>query len=295
MEQYVGFPDFVQCTLECLDKLGWKFPNETYCVTQKERDILYYHLPDCSVKSSKQLVLRKDVRFGQQIHQSTFAYIGISDQRKSHQRASIAPLSGHLTVDFLQFILQSGNSFLDYAPVHLYLGFTHTTSCTDSTSLSLEVSPHACQPGQHVIVFREFDLCLGICSLCPLGKDFEYKAGPVNDPAGLYNLLDIPLLHASQFVIENNIADFVFLAIIGYFLKFSASDICCLVRSVNPLHEFPVRSRAGCHCQELQFVKVFIYLPFLFSVPDDTHEDGLFKMFLASIFNHKRKDNLNLL
>ena len=85
----------------------------------------------------------------------------------------MAPLSVHLPVHLCQLFLQAVDSLLYDSPVGLDLGLTHAASGSAAAPLPFEVGPHACKPGEHVVVFCQLDLHFGIGTLCPLRKNLE--------------------------------------------------------------------------------------------------------------------------
>ena len=65
MHKDVRLTNLVQCTLESLDQLMRKLPDESHGVAQKEWYIFYYDLAHSCVESSEQFVFRKNVTFSQ--------------------------------------------------------------------------------------------------------------------------------------------------------------------------------------------------------------------------------------
>lgn len=57
-----------------------KFPDKTDSIGHKKWHIANHHFPDCCVESSEQFIFSKDIRFGKQIHQGGFTYVGITYQ-----------------------------------------------------------------------------------------------------------------------------------------------------------------------------------------------------------------------
>ena len=65
MYQDIGLTDLVKGTLEGLYKLCGQFTYKTYGITQQEGYVLYDNLADGGVQGGKELILGKNVRFGQ--------------------------------------------------------------------------------------------------------------------------------------------------------------------------------------------------------------------------------------
>ena len=59
MHKNIGFSNLIKGAFERLNKLCGEFSDKPYSIRQKERNILYNHLSDSSVKCCKQLVLGK--------------------------------------------------------------------------------------------------------------------------------------------------------------------------------------------------------------------------------------------
>ena len=68
MEEDIGLADFVQGALESLDQLGGKLADETHGVAEQEGDVLDNYLSHGGVQGGEEFILRKDVRFGQEVH-----------------------------------------------------------------------------------------------------------------------------------------------------------------------------------------------------------------------------------
>ena len=200
---------------------------------------------------------------------------------------SVSALRSHLSINFFQLFFQFGNTLLYDTAVNLNLGFTHTSSRTHTTSLSFKVSPHARESRQHIIVPGQFHLHLRIGSLRSLCEDFQNKAGSVNDTASFDYLLDISLLCTRQFVIENDVFYLIFLAIFSYFLKFSASYICSIIRPFQSLDKFLVSGSPCCLSEEFELVKVFHYLAFFVLVSDDSYEYSFFYVLCHTFLRKK--------
>ena len=141
-----------------------------------------------------------------------------------------------------------------------------------SASLALQMRPHACQAGQHVVIAGKLHLHFSVGCLCPLGEYFQNQGSTVDDGAAFDYFLDIALLHRGQFVIENAVFNVVFFAVRCYFFEFSASDVGRIHRAFETLYEFPV-ARCPCSlCEELQFVQVFINFGLIIAMLDEANK-----------------------
>ena len=156
-------------------------------------------------------------------------------------------------------LFQFADFLLDDSAVNLNLGLTHTSTSSYSTSLSLKMGPHTCQAGEHVVVSGQFDLHLGVCCLGPLCKNLQNQTCSVNDNAAFYYFFNVPLLCSRQFIVENDIFYLIGFTIVGYFLQFSASYVCCIVRSFKPLHKLLITFYTGSLREELKFIKILFY------------------------------------
>ena len=268
----IGLPDLVQGALEGLYQLRRQFPDEADGVAQQEGDVLDDHLPDGRVQGGEELVLREDVGFREEVHQGALAHVGVTHERQAHEAAAVAPLGGHLAVHLLEVLLQLGNPLFDDPAVHLDLGLTHTAAGAHAAPLPLQVCPHAGEPWQHVLIMSQFHLHLRIGGLGSLGEDLQDQAGAVDDVAALDELLDVALLRAGELIVEDDILDFVLLAVLLDFLKFARADVRRLVGAVHPLHEHLVADGAGRLRKELKFIQVFLDFPLSSLFEDDTHE-----------------------
>ena len=141
------------------------------------------------------------------------------------------------------------------------------------------MGPHTGEAGEHIVISRQFNLHLRVGSLCPLSEDFQNQAGPVDNSAFLNYLFDIALLHPGELVIKDYIVYFILFAVGCYLFQFSAADIGCVVRTVNPLHEFLVSHGSRCLCKELEFVQILINLPFVVFRSDNADKYGFFQSF----------------
>ena len=274
VEQYIRLANLVQSALECLYKLCRELAYEAHGVTEEERDILNNNFPDSGVQCSEQLVFSEYVGLGQQIHDGTFTDVGISHERKPDHRSPVAPLGGHLAVNFLQLLFKQRYAAFYDSPVNLYLGLTHTASGSHTSSLALKVGPHAGKPWKHIVVPGQLNLHLSVGCLGSLGKYFQDQACAVDDRAAFDYLFNIPLLHPGKLIVEDDIGNLVFFAVRSDFFQFSASDISRLFRFIDPLHEFPVSGCTSGFRQEFKLIEVLVNLTFVFVLLDYSYEYG---------------------
>ena len=102
-------------------------------------------------------------------------------------------------------------------------------------------------------------------------------------------------MHPRQLVVEDDVVDVVFLAVVRDFLQLSGADISGLVGAVHPLDELFVARRARRFRQELKFVQVLVDFPFIVILADDADEYSfLFSLVLHlwSKKGHPRADGL---
>ena len=175
----------------------------------------------------------------------------------------------------MNVFLEFGDALLHNTAVDFDLGLTHAAAGAHAAPLALQVRPHARQAGEHVVVVRQFHLHLGVRGLSPLGEDFQDEAGTVDDIAAGDDLFYIPLLHAGEFVVEDDVLDLVLHAVFLDFFQFARADVGGLVRPVHALGEHFVREGAGGGGQEGQFVQVLLHFALAALFQDDAHKDSL--------------------
>ena len=248
--EYVGFPHFVEGTLECFDELGGKFADESDRVAQQEWNVLDDYLSDGGVEGCEEFVFGENVRFRKQVHKGTLANVSVADKSESYHLSTVPALGAHLPVHLGELFFETGDSLLYNSAVSFYLGFAHTAAGTSSSPLPFEVGPHAGQARKHVIVFGQLHLHLGIGSLGPLGEDFQDEAGAVDYYAVLQEPLYVTLLHAGEFVIEDAVTYVVGFAVFADFLDLTTSYIGGAVWAVDLLDEGFVALYSGGFCQE---------------------------------------------
>ena len=59
--------------------------NKSYRIGQQEGEVLNGHLSHRGVEGGKQFVLRKDIAFAKQGHESRLAHVGVPHQGYTHQ------------------------------------------------------------------------------------------------------------------------------------------------------------------------------------------------------------------
>ena len=69
-----------------------KLADETYGIAHEERQIVDCYLTYSGVEGCKQLVFGKYTALAQQVHQSRFAHVGVTDKSHSHQFSAILAL-----------------------------------------------------------------------------------------------------------------------------------------------------------------------------------------------------------
>ena len=109
-----------------------------------------------------------------------------------------------------------------------------------------------------------------------MGEDFQDEAGAVDYYAVLQESLNVTLLHAGEFVIEDAVAYTVGFAVFAYFLDLATSYICGAVGAVYLLDEGFIALYAGSFRQEAEFVEVFTGTVFVVILFNDSDEDRFF-------------------
>ena len=269
----VGFPHFVERTLEGFDELGGEFADESDGVAQKERDVLDDDLPDGGVEGCKEFVFSENVGLCKQVHKGAFTHVRVADQGETDHLSAVSALGAHLPVHLGKLFLEPGDSLLDDTAVGLDLGFAHAAAGTPSSPLSFEVGPHTGKARKHIVVSGQFNLHLGVGSLGPLCKDFQDKAGAVDNYAVLKEPLYVALLHSGEFVVEYAVVYSVGFAVGADFLDLAASYIGGTVGPVDLLYEGFVALYAGGFRQEAEFVEVFTGTVLVVILFDDSDED----------------------
>ena len=287
----VGFPHFVERTLESFDELGGKFADESDRVAQQEWNVLDDNLSDGCIESREEFIFGENVRLREQVHKGALAYVGVADKSEANHLSAMSALGAHLPVYFGKLFFETGDSLLHDSAVGLDLGFAHTAAGTSSSPLSFEVGPHAGQARKHVIVFGQFHLHLCVGSLGPLGEDFQDEAGAVDYYAVLQESLNVTLLHAGEFVIEDAVTYVVGFAVFADFLDLTTSYIGGAVGTVDLLDEGFVALYSGSFCQEAEFVEVFTGTVFVVILFNDSDEDRFlgeyFRLFQGNYLSWK--------
>src|SRR5512133_49345 len=145
-----------------------QLPDKADSVRKQKLKILYHHFPDSGVKGCKQFILCEQVRLADEIHQGRLADIGIADQGYPDHFAATFSLRCHLGVYLQKLLLELRDLVTDDAAVSLYLCFTRTPHANTS-ELTLEVGPHARQPGKQILILGKLHLrarMRGSCTRC---------------------------------------------------------------------------------------------------------------------------------
>ena len=133
-----------------------------------------------------------------------------------------------LLVDGAQLLFQQGYLVEDYTAVGLYLGLSRTAHAY-AASLTLKVSPHACEPGEEILVLGELHLGLCVCRACTFCEYVKDQACAVKDFHFEFTL-DVYNLLGGQVVIEYCHAYVVVLDVGTYLIELPFSDVCAGVR-----------------------------------------------------------------
>ena len=273
MHQQVGFAHLVERRFERLDQLGGQFADESHGIGQQEREVVENHLAHRRVECCKEFVLGKHLAFGDQVHQRGLAHVGIAYQRHTHHRTAVRALHGHLTVDFLQILLEFGDPVTDDTAVGLDLALTGTAAGTGTAALPFEVSPHARKAGQHIFVVGQLHLRLGIGRLRPRHENIEDQARTVEDAAG-HGLFDIARLRRGELVVENHHVDLLLPAVTGDLFQLARADVYAGRRLRQPLRKAFHTHDIGRFGQEFEFVEELFGLPRILVVADNGDHHG---------------------
>ena len=124
-----------------------------------------------------------------------------------------------------------------------------------------------------------------------LGEDFQDEAGAVDYYAVLQESLNITLLHAGEFVIEDAVTYAVCFAVFADFFDLTTSYIGGAIGTVDLLDEGFVALYSGSFCQEAQFVEVFTGTVFVVILFNDSDEDRFlgeyFRLFQGNYLSWK--------
>src|SRR5690606_34436172 len=226
-----------------------------------KRNVSNYHFTYSSIEGGKQFIFGKNLRFGQQVHQGRFTNIGITNQSYPDHLTPVSSLGRLLLVNLLQLLLKSCYFIKDNSPVGLNLCFTRPPH-TNSTPLSLKVSPHPGKPWQQILILCQFNLSFGMSSLGTTCKNIKNEVCAVKHLTFQFTL-DISQLGWSQFIIEDNGIHFHFFDVDANFFKFTGSYKSRYMRNIQLLGKFFQDFCTSSISKECKFIQVFISLFFI--------------------------------
>ena len=122
--------------------------------------------------------------------------------------------------------------------------------------------------------------------MCPLGEDFQDKAGSVYYYTVLKKAFDVTLLHPCEFVVKDAVTDAVGFAVFPDFFYLAASDIGGTVGTVNLLDEGFIADYSGSFRQETEFVEVFTNSVFVVILFNDSDEDRFLGEYFSLFQNY---------
>ena len=287
VKQNVGLAHLVEGRFKRLDELGRKLADEAHRVGQQKRKVSHHHLAHGRVEGGKKLVFGQDFALAKRVHEGGLANVGVADQGHAHEGSAVAPLGGHLAIDDRQLLFEVRNFLLDDAAVGLDLGFAGAAHA-DSALLALEVSPHARQAGQQVLVLGEFDLGAGVRGLGPCGKDVEDEVGAVHHLA-LKQSLDVFELRRTQFVVKNDEVNLFGVEVGLDFVHFSGTEKQFRIRLIKFLRENGDGFGSGGLSQKAELVEVFVGLGFVLEASYGPHKHAALRALAGSPINHAAK------
>ena len=189
MEQQVRVLQLLQGGLERLHQLVGE-------LADKAHRIGYHHVQRVAdaeqaaggVQGIKETVVGRDARSGEVVEQGGLARIGIAND--SHHGDLVFPpllaLGAPYPAHVLQILPQLVNFPVDVPPVRLQLGFAGALGADGTlaagTRLTLQVGPHAGEPGQQILILGQLHLEPALPGLSPLGKNIQ------NQPAAVQHL-----------------------------------------------------------------------------------------------------------
>ena len=306
MHEQVGFARLVEGRFERLDEVGREFANEADGVGQQEGQVAHHDFAHRRVEGGEELVFGKDVAFGQQVEEGRFSDVGVADERHAHHFAAILSLGAFLLVDFGESFFEERHAVEDDAAVHFELCFARaaqshaaafaTAGTARSTTLALKVRPQALQAREHVAVLCQLYLCFGIGGLGSHGEDVEDERGAVEN-LDLQRGFDVAELFGREFVVEDHHAhglrllfvgrpERIFLRLVGRLFAFfdvltnlfelAFAHIGDAAGAVDALGEAAHSLRARRFGEKLQFVEIFVGLPLVLRLGDESDQDGGF-------------------
>ena len=215
-------------------------------------------------------------------------------------------LGAFLLVDFGQSFFEERHAVEDDAAVHFELRLARTAQshatafatagAARSTSLAFKVRPQALQAREHVAILCQFHLRFGVGGLGPHGKDVEDERGAVEN-LDLQRGFDVAELFGREFVVEDHHAhglrllfvgrpERIFLRLVGRLFAFfdvltnlfelAFAHIGDAAGAVDALGEAAHSLRARRFGKKLQFVEIFVGLPLVLRLGDESDQDGGF-------------------
>ena len=150
---------------------------------------------------------------------------------------------GTLPAHIFQLLLQALYLAADDAAISLKLGFSGAAGADTSTQ-SFQMLPLTGEPGQEILVLREFHLETSFPGPRPGRKDIEDECDPVDD-LDTQSFFDVPLLYRRQFIINDKhiIIKLIFEG--DQFLEFPLPDIAIMRRRRQLLYDLPRYLRSG--------------------------------------------------
>ena len=106
MQQHVSLAHFVECTLEGINEICGEFANETYRVSQQERQIVDNNLANGGVKRGKQFVFGKHFALCQQVHDGAFAHIRVAHERHTDHSSTVLSLGNLLLINLHEALFE---------------------------------------------------------------------------------------------------------------------------------------------------------------------------------------------
>ena len=288
VHQKVGFAHLIEGGFERFHQFGRQFADKADGIGEQDGQVGDNDLAHRRIEGGEELVLGKDVRLAQQVHQGRFSDVGITYQRYTDGLSPVFALGSHLTVDRGEFFLEQGDAVAHDTAVGLDLGLSRTAH-SDTAPLAFQVRPHAGKTGKKVLVLRQFHLGAGIGSLRPGGEDVEDEVGTVeNLPSQL--AFDVAQLSGGEFVVEDHYVHLRTVGEVGLdLLQFSGTDERAGVGRVELLPEALDHPGSGRLGEELQLVEVFRQFELVLLGRYQPHQDGCF-VFHFFVFDHSHID-----
>ena len=81
MKQKVSLAHLVEGGFKGIYQVSGQLTDETYCITEQEREVFDDDLLHRGIERSKELVFGKHLALGQEIHQRALAHVGITHER----------------------------------------------------------------------------------------------------------------------------------------------------------------------------------------------------------------------